>query len=175
MTPDHTGGELFGAVAAGLVACRVEGVAPAGPARRPGVLGVADLEPPTRRSLEPEAARRAVAGAVTAALGAESAVAAVKALFGPADTVGIKLSCLAGANLSPRPELVEALADLLAEAGVRRDRIIVFERSSRELERAGLRDPPVGRRALPVLRGRQRLGAAAHRPRGRSARASPGW
>jgi uncharacterized protein (DUF362 family) len=129
--------ELFGAVAAGLVACRVEGVAPAGPARRPGVLGVADLEPPTQRSLEPEAARRAVAGAVAAAMGAESAVAACKALFGPADTVGIKLSCLAGADLSPRPELVAALADLLAEAGVRRDRIIVFERSSRELERAG--------------------------------------
>lgn len=129
--------ELFGAVAAGLVACRVEGVAPEGPARRPGVLGVADLEPPARGPLGAEAARRAVASAVTAALGAESAVAAVKALFGPVDTVGIKLSCLAGANLSPRPELVGALADLLAEAGVRRDRIIVFERSSRELERAG--------------------------------------
>ena len=39
--------------------------------------------------------------------------------------------------MSPRVELVEALVDLVAEAGVARNRIIVFERSSRELKRAG--------------------------------------
>jgi hypothetical protein len=39
--------------------------------------------------------------------------------------------------LSPRVELVESLVDLIAAAGVERSRIIVFERSDRELQRAG--------------------------------------
>jgi hypothetical protein len=129
--------ELLGVLAAGLVACRAEGVAGEGPARRPGVVGVAGLAPPSGRALDLAAARAAMAAALTAAVGAESAVAAARTLFGPSDTVGVKLSCLAGANLSPRPELVAALVDLIAEAGVPRQRVIVFERSSRELERAG--------------------------------------
>ena len=58
-------------------------------------------------------------------------------MFKRTDTVGIKVNCLAGRRLSPRVELVEALVERLADAGIHRSRIIVFERSSRELERAG--------------------------------------
>ncbi len=76
-------------------------------------------------------------GAVRAATGASDAAKGLAGLFSPSDTVGIKLNCLAGPQLSPRPVLVAALVDLLADAGVSRRRIIVFERSSRELERAG--------------------------------------
>lgn len=78
-----------------------------------------------------------VSEAVGRALGVDDGAAAASRLFGPSDTVGIKLNCLAGRALSPRVELVEALVDLIAGAGVDRRRIIVFERSSRELERAG--------------------------------------
>jgi uncharacterized protein (DUF362 family) len=78
-----------------------------------------------------------MANALVAATGGESAQRSLASLFRPSDVIGVKLNCLAGRRLSPRVELVEALVELLAEAGVARDRIIVFERSSRELERAG--------------------------------------
>jgi len=55
----------------------------------------------------------------------------------PSDTVGMKLNTLSGRPLAPRRELVEALADLLINAGVPEGQIIVFERSDRELQRAG--------------------------------------
>jgi len=91
----------------------------------------------TAESLTPATARTALEKALVAATGAASAGAALRALFKSTDTVGIKLNCLAGRGMSPRPELVEALAALLGEAGLSRDRIIVFERSARELRRAG--------------------------------------
>jgi uncharacterized protein (DUF362 family) len=77
--------------------------------------------------------------AVRGAMGVPTAAEGLAELFSPSDTVGLKLNCLAGPRLSPRPVLVEALVDLLAEAGVSRRKIIVFERSSRELERAGFK------------------------------------
>jgi uncharacterized protein (DUF362 family) len=101
----------------------------------PGVVGLAEAQAGLGKPLSPGDARRAMSGAVSAATGGGPGAAAK--LFDPGDTVGIKLNCLAGRSLSPRVELVEALVDLIADAGVDRRRIIVFERSSRELERAG--------------------------------------
>jgi len=111
-----------------------------------GRVGVARLAAGARGIIEPERARRAVAGAIRAATGAKTAVGALRSIFSPSDVVGIKVNCLAGPRLSPRIELVTALARLLAEAGIGPDRIIVFERSTRELARAGY---PVGRSGLP--------------------------
>ena len=107
------------------------------PPTRPGVVGLADARVPLGEELGPERARHAMAGALAASVGAESSQAAAAALFTANDTVGIKVNCLAGKNMSPRVELVEALVDLIAGAGVDRRRIIVFERSDRELRRAG--------------------------------------
>jgi uncharacterized protein (DUF362 family) len=104
-----------------------------------GVVGLAHAGAPVGEPLARETARRAISGALAGAVGAETGAAAAASLFSADDTVGIKLSCLAGRNLSPRVELVEALVDLLAGAGVDRRQIIVFERSSRELERAGFK------------------------------------
>jgi uncharacterized protein (DUF362 family) len=103
----------------------------------PGVVGLAATETDAKGAVSSETAHRALAAALSAAVGADSGVESARALFVPSDTVGIKVNCLAGRALSPRVELVEALVDLIAEAGVDRNRIIVFERSSRELERAG--------------------------------------
>lgn len=58
-------------------------------------------------------------------------------LFSPADIVGIKLSCLAGRPLSPKPELVSAIVSGLTLAGIPEENIILWERTSRELRRAG--------------------------------------
>lgn len=95
------------------------------------------LAPLAEKELTPAAARSALEKALVAATGATSALAALRALLPATETVGIKLNCLAGRGMSPRPELVEALAALLREAGVGRERILVFERSARELRRAG--------------------------------------
>lgn len=128
MSPRVTRREL--ARLAGLAALAT----PFGRAAARARVGVASVAPQT---LRPDTARTALDAALVAATGATSALAAVRALFKPTDTVGIKLNCLAGRGMSPRPELVEALATRLREAGVGRDRILIFERSARELRRAG--------------------------------------
>jgi len=124
--------DLFGIAAAGLLAGRAH---PGGAAAsRPGVVGTARLDADV---VDRASCLRTVTGAICAATGAEAIGAAMSGLFSSSDVVGIKVNCLGGPRLSPRLELVSALADLLASAGIDRRRIIVFDRSTRELERAG--------------------------------------
>lgn len=72
-----------------------------------------------------------------AALTDLSAAEAWALLFGAEDRVAIKLNCLAGRHLAPRPVLVHAIVRQLRKAGVRAEAIVLFDRTSRELERAG--------------------------------------
>ena len=60
------------------------------------------------------------------------------ALFGPEDTVAMKVNCLAGPPLSSHPEVVEAIAKGLASAGLESDDIVAYDRERVELEAAGL-------------------------------------
>jgi uncharacterized protein (DUF362 family) len=123
---------------AGLVAGPLAATVKAAPARFPGRVGLAALAGPRGGApIPPTAARRALAGALVAATGAASAEASARLLFRPSDTVGIKLNCLGGRNLAPRVALVDALAAILGEAGLATERIVAFDRSSRELQRAG--------------------------------------
>ncbi len=85
-----------------------------------------------------EAVREALGAAIARATGAKDPVAGLASLLRPGDVVGVKLNCLAGRGLSPRPELVRALVDWLLEAGVAPRRVILFDRSTRELRRAGI-------------------------------------
>jgi uncharacterized protein (DUF362 family) len=113
-----------------------------GPLVRPGRVGLAELPaPPPGTPLDRATARAALERVLVAATGEPTAPRAMAALFSPSDTVGIKLNCLAS-SLSPRIELVEALVGLLREHGVAPARIVVFERSARELQRARY---PIGR------------------------------
>ncbi|MFI5165342.1 MAG: DUF362 domain-containing protein [Thermoanaerobaculales bacterium] len=124
---------LAGAGAAALTFARV-----AAPLRTPGRVGLARTSvPASGAALTPQAARTAIEAALVAATGVASAEQAVRALFTPSDTIGIKLNCLGGPRLSPRSELVDALATLLREAAIPSHRVIAFDRSSRELQRAG--------------------------------------
>ncbi len=75
--------------------------------------------------------------AVITLTGKDTAGAAWASLFSKDDTVGIKVSCIAGANCSTRPELVERIIGGLKFAGVKENNIIIFERHDRELVRAG--------------------------------------
>lgn len=58
-------------------------------------------------------------------------------LAGPDDTVAIKINGLAAPHLSPRTELVEALVAGLRTAGVLPGRIILWDRTTREVVRSG--------------------------------------
>lgn len=121
--------KAFGAAAMGLGARGAEPRAP----MLVGHVGVAAMPSTTN----PAAVVRPLGDALAAAVGTESGEGAAKRLFSSSDVVGIKVNCLAGPRMSPRPELVEALVELIAGVGVERANIIVFERTSRELEKAG--------------------------------------
>ncbi len=60
-----------------------------------------------------------------------------KSLFSPKDIVGLKLNCLGGRGLSTTPALAFAIVDGLLQAGVEETNIILWDRSDRELVRAG--------------------------------------
>ncbi|GAB4352021.1 MAG: hypothetical protein Kow0099_36220 [Candidatus Abyssubacteria bacterium] len=69
----------------------------------------------------------------------ENAAAAWRNLFSPDDVVGIKVNCIAGPNLSSHPLLIEAIVSELERVPVPRERIIVWDRTNRELTAAGYR------------------------------------
>jgi uncharacterized protein (DUF362 family) len=71
------------------------------------------------------------------AFGAPDAVTGLRSLLNDGDVVGLKLNCLAGEPLSPTRELVDGLIGILERAGVGKDRIILFERSERDLTKGG--------------------------------------
>lgn len=108
-------------------------------ARRGRVALVSDLIPGgtvLRSNLDPlplERCRHRLDAGMSALLGATPWTA----LFDPTDTVAIKINGLAAGRLSPRRELITAIIDLLQGAGVSPGRIIVWERTSRELQRCG--------------------------------------
>lgn len=69
--------------------------------------------------------------------GKRSASLAWKSLFGPKDIVGIKVNCLSGPTMSTHPHLVNAIAKGLRLADVPDERIIIWDRTNRDLTRAG--------------------------------------
>jgi len=58
-------------------------------------------------------------------------------LVRPGQTVGVKVNTLGGRGLSSNVQLVEALCERLQQAGIRAPDIVVFDRDTTELERAG--------------------------------------
>ncbi len=102
----------------------------------PGRIGIAKSK--GHDGIDRERARSLMDRALVASTaGAKTSVEAVRSIFESSDTIGIKVNCLAAPNLSPHVELVEAFVDILLEVGFLGSKIIVFERSSSELKRAG--------------------------------------
>ena len=58
-------------------------------------------------------------------------------LFKPGDIVGIKVNCIAGPQLSTHPLVVHAVVGQLQKAGIPAENIIIWDRTNRELTRAG--------------------------------------
>ena len=67
----------------------------------------------------------------------KDARAAISQWVRPADTVGLKVNCLAGRQMSTHLELVEELVAVLAAAGMPRHNAVVFDRADVDLRRAG--------------------------------------
>ena len=58
-------------------------------------------------------------------------------LFKPSDTVGLKVNALGGKMISPQIPIVLAVIDRLKAAGIKDEKIIIWDRTNRELSRAG--------------------------------------
>lgn len=86
-----------------------------------------------------QSARDYLNRSMLAITGKNDVTAAWRSLFAPAENVGIKVSCLPGRPLSSSLGLVAAVVDGLLAAGLAEKNIIIWERTSRELEKAGFR------------------------------------
>ena len=75
---------------------------------------------------------------------------AVTAVFRPEDRVGVKINTIGGRAISTRPELALGFADHLVSGGVRRENIIIWDRTNRELRDAGYR-LEAGQRELKIF------------------------
>jgi len=83
--------------------------------------------------------RRMLQEGIVRLTGSESAKDAWKLLFDPDEIIGIKVNCLAGARMSTHPQIAYAVAMELMGIGVKGERIIIWDRSNRELEGAGFK------------------------------------
>jgi hypothetical protein len=63
----------------------------------------------------------------------------LRRLFRPEDRIGLKINTIGGKRLSTRPEVALPLAGWLAEKTVPAGRIIIWDRTNRELREAGFR------------------------------------
>jgi len=81
----------------------------------------------------------ALGTAVARAAGEASPIEGLRRLFRPSDVVGIKVNCIAGRGMSSRPEAALQLAHWLELAGVSAERIVIWDRTDRELRDAGFK------------------------------------
>ena len=75
--------------------------------------------------------------AVCALYQTDNAASVWKNLFSPRETVGIKVNCLSGKFGSTHKILVDGICDKLLQAGVKPGNIIIWDRTSGDLKRAG--------------------------------------
>jgi uncharacterized protein (DUF362 family) len=83
--------------------------------------------------------QRMVNRSVAALTGIDDPDEAWHSLFAPSDVVGIKVNCLAGRGISTNPDLANAIAACLHDIGIPAERIIVWDRSNRDLRSAGFK------------------------------------
>jgi uncharacterized protein (DUF362 family) len=133
-------------LAAAAHALAIPGPQP-GPRSRPSkpVVAIARREGLLREAAFDAAKLQDALGAVVARAASEAGpVEAFRRLFKPTDVVGIKLNCIAGRGLSPRPEVALQLAAWLQAAGIAPEHIVIWDRTERELREAGY-TPNAGR------------------------------
>ncbi|MGB8261966.1 MAG: DUF362 domain-containing protein [Terracidiphilus sp.] len=130
--------------AALLCSCRGSGSlplqSPAAPASRSKVVVARDPELRGRQSTPNTNRLQALLDRAIAALaGVGEPVEAWKRIVRPSEQVTLKVNTLGGRGIATSPLLVEALCERLQQAGVRAGDIVVWDRDTAEMERAGFR------------------------------------
>jgi len=69
----------------------------------------------------------------------DTPLAAWRRLVRPGDRVGLKVNTLEGRGIASNLELVEAICERLQQAGIKTGDIVVWDRDSQEMERAGFK------------------------------------
>jgi uncharacterized protein (DUF362 family) len=69
----------------------------------------------------------------------DTPLAAWRRLVRPGDRVGLKVNTLGGRGIASNLELVEAICERLQQAGIKAGDIVVWDRDSQEMERAGFK------------------------------------
>ena len=67
----------------------------------------------------------------------DNAIAAWRRITGPGDTVSLKVNTLGGRGIATNVDLVIAICERLQQAGVKASNIVVWDRDTEEMERAG--------------------------------------
>ncbi len=75
--------------------------------------------------------------AMQALCGCDDPLGAWRKLVRPGDTVSLKVNTLGGRGISTNVQLVAAICERLQGAGIKPGEIVVWDRDSEELERAG--------------------------------------
>lgn len=89
------------------------------------------------RAPAPEILRQMIETGLALLTGEKDPASAWSRYYNRKDTVGIKVNCLGGRNMCTHPGLASAAAKSLQSMGLAPHRIIVWDRSSRELNRCG--------------------------------------
>jgi uncharacterized protein (DUF362 family) len=82
-------------------------------------------------------ALEAISRSIMEITGKGEAKEAWRSIFSPSERVALKLSCLPGIHLSSARGIAQAIVRGLETAGVKRKNIYIWERTRRELKRAG--------------------------------------
>lgn len=88
-------------------------------------------------NVQREEVRRMLEIGICKLAGTNDVRAALAYWIRPVDTVGLKVNCLAGRQMSTHLELIEEFVALLEKTGVPRKQAIVFDRSDNDLRSAG--------------------------------------
>jgi len=91
------------------------------------------------RSVQARVVRRMVDSLVCGVTGTQSVAGAWRSLVSPADKVGIKVSAMGRSVSGTNPEVVDAIVDGLAEAGVPPRNIIIWDKSIEDLLATGFK------------------------------------
>ena len=103
----------------------------------------------------PAIIRRMVDRLVRAATGQTDSVKAWRSLVAPTDHVGIKIAAAGGRYFASHHGIVEGILDGLEQAGIPRDRVIIWDREADDLRTAGYVSEHGGYQVLsvPPMRG----------------------
>jgi uncharacterized protein (DUF362 family) len=91
----------------------------------------------TGSAVDPQRMQAMLDRAMQALLDHDHPIDAWRHLVRPGETVGLKVNSLGGRGISTNVQLVAAICERLQEAGVKASDIVIWDRDSSELERAG--------------------------------------